>query len=329
VVDAPPHAGLSPVPLDYREATGEWARRIAQAAGAGLVERAVHSRAEPRGYYRITPAGGGPRLFGKVVSSADAPRLATAQRLSDKAVAAGIPAQRSASPPLPIGEEYALLLCEWIDGRFCTHLGVEMDSLGTTLARLHRFFGDAGAREPRLGDSTAIEALARSPGLNEASAQALDDLLRRRDEVRAKLGSPPQPIHNDLHPGNVLFDGEGQVAGVLDFEEALHSVGSPLVDLSWVIERFCFAARPPADAETLAARFIDAYRARAGSCAAPSGTFLDAIRWRSLSALAVLSGARLDDAEAADAEWRKFEAILAASGDWRPALERLEARLAG
>jgi len=267
------------------------------------------------------------RLIGKVVWSHDAPRIAAAQRLSDAAAAAGIPAQHSAGPPRAIDEEYTLFLGHWIEGGFSAAIGTEMDSLGATVARLHRFLRDARSPGASTNEIALIEALSGCPRLAATSREALDDVLRRCDEVRANLGSPSQPIHNDLHVANVLFDAQGRVAGVLDFEEAVHSTGSPVIDLSWVVERFCFA-RGATQAETLAARFLAAYRAGAGRLAVPRGAFFDAIRWRSLFALGLLADAPSDDIDAARAEWGKFEWILAASPAWRPGLERLESALA-
>jgi Ser/Thr protein kinase RdoA (MazF antagonist) len=325
VIDAPAHEGLVPEPLAWGEAAGEWAGRIAAAADAARVERALRPKPEPRGYYRLTARANGARYFGKVVAAADAPRQWAAQQLSDRAAAAGIPAQRSVAAPRDLGDGFALLLCEWVDGRFATPSEAELAALGGVVASLHGFLRGE-ARDGRGPDPwDRLERLASSTRPSPQASAVLADLLRRRGEVEAQLAVASQPIHNDLHAGNVFFGAGAAVAAVLDWEEALHSAGCPLVDLGWVVERLCFVRLGIAEAERVAAAFLEAYANEAPRFPVRRGALLDAIRWRSLYALGVIDGDEGADAPALRGEWAKFESIVAASEGWRPALERLEA----
>lgn len=325
MIDAPAHEGLVPVPLAWGEAAGEWASRIAAAAGAVRVERALRPKPEPRGYYRLTARADGARYFGKVVAAAEAPRQWAAQQLCDRAAAAGIPAQHSVAPPRDLGDGFALLLCEWADGRFATPSEAELSALGGVVASLHGFLRGE-ARDGRGPDPwDPLERLAGSRRPSPQASSALVDLLRRRSEIEAQFAVAAQPIHNDLHAGNVFFGAGEAVAAVLDWEEALHSAGCPLIDLGWVVERLCFVRRDAGEAERLAAAFLRAYAAVAPRFPVRRGALLDAIRWRSLFALGVIDGDEAADTPALRGEWAKFESIVAASAGWRPALERLEA----
>lgn len=324
MIDAPAHEGLVPEPLAWRDAGGEWAGRIAAATGASRVERATRPKPEPRGYYRITARADGAVRFGKVVAAADVPRQWAAQQLSDRAAAAGIPAQRSVAGPTPIGEGFAILLSEWVDGRFATPSEAELGGLGGVVASLHAFLRGEPAAGRAPDPWSPLEALAASARLAPASSSALADLLRRRREVEAQFAVALQPLHNDLHAGNVFFHAGGAVAAVLDWEEALHSAGCPLMDLSWVVERLCFVRLDLQGAERLAAAFLDGYARAAARFPVRRGALLDAIRFRGLYALGVIDRDEAADTPAMRGEWAKFESLVAASEGWRPALERLE-----
>lgn len=329
MIDAPAHEGLVPAPLAWQEAGGDWAGRIAAAADASRVELATRPRPQPRGYYRITAKATGARRFGKVVAAAELQRQWAAQQLSDRAAAAGVPAQRSVGQPLAIGDGYALLMCEWIDGRFATPSQAELAHLGGVVAALHGFLRGEPAAGRAPDPWNPLEALASSGRIPAPVAAAAADLLRRRGEVEEQLATALQPLHNDLHAGNLFFHGDGRVAAVLDWEEALHSAGCPLVDLGWVVERLCFARLGAAEAERLADAFLRAYAAAAPRFPVRPGALLDAIRFRGLYALGLIDRDESADSPAMQRERAKFESLVVASEDWRPALGRLEGIVRG
>ena len=67
---------------------------------------------------------------------------------------------------------------------------------------------------------------------------------------------PAMMLHGDLHPGNILLDGSGSLAGVIDFGDV--GAGDPAVDLAvgWLMfdagarQRFVAAFGPSADRDT-------------------------------------------------------------------------------
>jgi Ser/Thr protein kinase RdoA (MazF antagonist) len=309
---------------------------MAELTGAVRVERAVHVCPAPLGYYRLTLGGSGQRRFGKVVAVEDAGRESAASLLAGAAAFAGVPALRQLGGPAELDAEYRLFQWSWIDGTFATGSDAEMRALGRATGGLHRFLRSRG-RPAADGDATwaarwlTLDALAASGRLQGPVARRLDAFLSRGREVQASLMTDAQPVHDDLHPGNVLFDEQGRVLALLDFEEALQSVGTPWIDLAWVVERFCLLGPRPEHAEDLAFCFLEAYGVTGSRARASASRLTDAILWRTYRALGVLAAQQDEggkDAEA-QAEWRKFVAISTAIDSWVPALQRLEARCAG
>lgn len=62
-------------------------------------------------------------------------------------------------------------------------------------------------------------------------AVAPPDGVRRPDGVGDRAGDGAVWVHGDLCPVNVLFDADGALAAVVDWEDS--HVGEPLVDLAW------------------------------------------------------------------------------------------------
>jgi Ser/Thr protein kinase RdoA (MazF antagonist) len=172
---------------------------------------------------------------------------------------------------------------------------------------------------------SSLEALAWTARLQGPLAQRLARFLSRRVEVQGLLSDGAQPVHDDLHPGNVLFGRDGDVLAFLDFEEALHSHGSTWIDLAWIIERFCLLGPAPARADLLARSFLDAYCQAGGRPSGAAGVLADALLWRNYRALAVLAAQPEPSTPARHAEWSKFCGILDCLDGWRPLLARLEA----
>jgi Ser/Thr protein kinase RdoA (MazF antagonist) len=136
----------------------------------------------------------------------------------------------------------------------------------------------------------------------------------------ALLNRDAQMIHNDLHPGNVLFNASTTTFHFLDFEEAASSWLSPVMDLSWVIERFCLMQESGAD--ELVRALLDGY-ASAGGRVADRGAsdIVSCIRLRCLIAIGLLSRQAADDRELLDlSESKKFVHLLSRLDDWTDVL---------
>ena len=101
---------------------------------------------------------------------------------------------------------------------------------GTTLARLNLALGNffhPGAGQKIVWDLRAIPQMRPFAALIEpASARAMvEQVLDRFIAFLPQLGRlRHQMVHNDLHPGNMLVDGDAQiVSGLLDFGDMIHA----------------------------------------------------------------------------------------------------------
>ena len=77
---------------------------------------------------------------------------------------------------------------------------------------------------------------------------AAEPLPSTRAAIRWLRANPPPPaqrlsiVHGDYRTGNFLYDGEGQIHGVLDWEMA--HLGDPLEDLGWSLQPVWTFGRP-------------------------------------------------------------------------------------
>jgi aminoglycoside phosphotransferase (APT) family kinase protein len=326
----PVHPGLRPEPLKFARSGDALEAAIARQLGSALAEILSSSTHTGDLRYLRLELDGQP-VFGKWVPEEDS-RSVEAARLGDALAAKGVRTPSLLQPPVHVAGGQ-LLLWPWVEGRFATGSDAEMDTLGGHVARLHHALREwdrecpaAQPAEPERSRWQQLGMLASSRRLGASTQAALDGLLDRAAEVEARLQLAAQTVHDDLHPGNVLFDAGGEVAALLDFEEALSSRATPWFDLAWVIERFCLAAQPPDRAELAARRFLAAYLARADGLPVLEGILQAVMEWRNLRALAVLqAGPPVDGAPERRAEWDKFERLVALAGSSHEMLRRLEA----
>lgn len=123
-------------------------------------------------------------------------------------------------------------------------------AVGAALARLHRAGAGLGGRFARDGIYTTADIAARveaiaadpraagDPALAAAVAAAGEEMawLAGRADERAR--APRGIIHGDLFRDNVLFAGDGQIAALLDFEQA--SLGARIYDLAVCLNAWCW-----------------------------------------------------------------------------------------
>lgn len=307
----PAHPGQTPRPLQFLTLDDELAACLRLLTGAERVERALHPAPAPVGYYRLSEGHLGGPVFAKIVPTAQASRQWAASQLSDAAAKAGLPALRSLGEPLVLDEAHAILQWPWLDGRFIESSQDDLLSLGAAMRDLHRFLRELATPVWRARGQCAwaatwrnMQRLAASGALDQDLASALDDLLQHPHRTKAVLWADAQPIHDDLHRGNVLFGRDGCVLAFLDFEEALDSFASPWVDLSWIVERFCAPPPGAGSATQPISAFLHAY-GRPAHDAAAMHCLTMATRWRNFRALAVLQG--LDERpDHWQQEWHKF-----------------------
>jgi hypothetical protein len=313
----PAHLGLIPRPFNFLASSEGLNNRLMELTGAVKVERAEHAKPEPLGYYRLDLGEMRGIRFGKVVHTACAQLVQEAAELANSALDAGVPAPPSMAP-LTLDCNHTLFIHPWIEGNFSRGTRAEMQSLGVCLARLHAFFRTTGPPTAEAAsfwmDSWAsLENLAGNRQLGTEEIQGLRQLLTRHDEVQTRLRRQSQRLHNDLHPGNILFDEQGQVLAFLDFEEALTSWGYFWIDLAWVIERFCLMTAPLETARAQMWHFLHAYF--------PTGipdedwrlVLRDAILWKNYHALGVLHRQYQLTGRMQRDEWDKFIKVLQAA----------------
>lgn len=323
MITPPAHPGLHPSPFQYELLKGELGCLLASSAGAIFVERAVHVHQPPLGYYRFGMYGGVAK-FGKVVALSDTVKLEAANALSTRLAASGIPVARAEPRCRMLDGEHVLFLYDWVRGGVSSGYTVEMQQLGAALAALHAGLSSITPLGKSMGWGR-LDELLQVNALSGDLLALLEAFLLRKGPVEDLLSSALQPIHNDLHLGNVLFF-EGKVAAFLDFEEALHSAGNPLIDLSWVLERFCFLRFGLRKAHRLAESFLSAYIAAAPCPPSMRGGLAECMRWRALNALALLASQPYPHSTVWRSEWQKFSLILSELPKWCIVLDDLESR---
>lgn len=330
--DGPAHLGLVPTSLQLVPAPPPVTAAIASLFPTGSAERAIHASNPPLGYYRLISETG-LVSFAKVVSPARAPTVERASLLGNDVGASGVPVPAFRAGPLTMPDGEQLFIYDWMDGHFFGSTLRELKGLGSVVANLHRVL-------PQCVDQTTDvhadwfdackAAIARMAGEQHKwpeEAAAARSVIERWERGMEWLRLEAQPVHNDLHPGNVLFNGRAEVCAVLDFEEALCAWYSPLVDLSWVVERWCVLRMPAKDAFASASIFLDSYYDRMGRpTRLPRGVLSYLISWRSVVALSLLNSQRWDDSAAWRSEWNKFKGILARLAEVAPVLDALENR---
>lgn len=175
------------------------------------------------------------------------------------------PVRTPGGDPFVAWEDVFVSLFPWVDGRVLTRAEIQPLhglAVGGALARLHR--AGADFRDHRTGRyepdeiQSRFERVAAESSADPALAGALGILgpeLRTLARDRAP-GLPLGLIHGDLFVDNVLFTGSGQLAALLDFEQA--SWGRLAYDVAVTLLAFGFG-RDDFRADVTRA-FLDGYR---------------------------------------------------------------------
>lgn len=136
---------------------------------------------------------------------------------------------------------------------------------GRVFSRLHAIDADAvGGLPGRTGDPLAhvsdrFDYVHRK--IQDTPAEAYDDDLRRLERTYERLAEPDRRalVHGDPMSENVLFDADGTIAGLIDWESA--ALSDPLVDLATFVVQVptSFSVFGPHDPDDLAATLLEAY----------------------------------------------------------------------
>lgn len=154
-------------------------------------------------------------------------------------VRAGVPSSGPGRPTYP----FDWSICRWIDGVTALESppvdpALTAEALGSFLGGLHQPAPDDAPANRFRGvpletrHDRTVEQLA-------ALADVVDAVALRSvwDELVAlpRWSGPPVWLHGDLHPGNLVVDGDGRIAGVIDFGDV--TAGDPATDLAvaWML----------------------------------------------------------------------------------------------
>ncbi|HTO06759.1 MAG TPA: phosphotransferase family protein [Myxococcota bacterium] len=149
-----------------------------------------------------------------------------------------------------------------------------------------------------------------------------------RAAIRRLRRAPPPPparlhvVHGDYRTGNFLYDGEGDIRGILDWEMA--HLGDPLEDLAWSINRiWCWARDGRVGGLTSKAEAIRIWESASGLRADPG-----ALHWwelfSSVKGLAIwISGGREYQSGSNKDPVLAFSSIWLSNAQNRAALETL------
>jgi aminoglycoside phosphotransferase (APT) family kinase protein len=136
---------------------------------------------------------------------------------------------------------------EKIGEQFFTTLGRIADTDPHALG-LHDFDG------PGTGETSAAHELARWAAVIDDDEREPQPIARAA--IRRLKRNPPPPsqklsvVHGDYRTGNFLFDAEGNIRAILDWEMA--HLGDPLEDLGWALDPLWSHGDPSRPAGTVA-----------------------------------------------------------------------------
>jgi hypothetical protein len=167
------------------------------------------------------------------------------------------------------GKEFRLDIRPFVQGDHFIGKEEQLSAVSLELSRLHSCLArfpqkeaireKAAVRYNRLSVvSNELRAFLRVGNLSmfmEAEQWALKNrrwLEKMADQYSFDfdLAADAQPIHGEVHTGNVIFSGGEAV--FIDFEESVHSFASPSWDQAYLIQRFCLKDCP--DQRVLASR---------------------------------------------------------------------------
>jgi len=307
----PAHPGVAPSPLLFSPVEGNWLRETLPDLAIARVEKADGNMVPAEaGYYRLTLANG-QLLFAKVKVGERAAKEAKAAALSSDLNHLGAASLAPDRAQIRRADGLSVFVYPWIEQAFYDESLEGIANLGEALAFLHvKMRHLSGSMEPQKHLFEIWEdRLAMVPAAS--FGEDYRRLLAGAGETFSRGTS--QIAHNDIHRGNVIFDTSNVVA-FIDFEDAVETNSSPLVDIAAGLERFCLLPEP---SEEKAHAFLASYaKASGGSLAATSFEIAQVGLCRCYHAIAILELSRAPTNPIWQTERRKFDALLEKWRGW-------------
>lgn len=309
--NAPAHPGHDPVPMQFSTVDGKWLSQAFADLPIVKVEKAEDgSGSAEAGYYRLTLAGGR-LLFAKAKSGDRANREHKAAALSSHLNRLGAATLAAKQTETLHEGGLSLFLYPWIEPAFYDESLAGLANMGEALALLHgkmRELPQSNAPGKHLFD-TWEQRLRLTPDTTYA-----DDYRRVLSGAgEAFERTHGQIAHNDIHRGNVIFEGS-EVVAFIDFEDAVETSSSPLVDIAASLERFCLS---PAPSEVKVRTLLAGYASASNGVHDTSASEIIQVGLcRCYHALTILEQSKAPENPAWLAERKKFSALLDKWPQW-------------
>jgi Ser/Thr protein kinase RdoA (MazF antagonist) len=261
----------------------------------GKIARLESSVEEPFGYYRIT-SDNNDIYFVKILK----PDSVLSQErsneiacwLSDRGLLVNCMLDGF---PKYVSNEIAVIAYPYIDGSFAKANEQDLSNLGGSLAVLHNAFRECPWKSDieirgKERHKELVSTLQRISTIK--SGDIPNEVISFLSENAEKdlldvLITSPQVVHGDVNYGNVLFIHSSQKIVFLDFEDTWISWFTPLMDISFAIERFALIGSDD-KAVLLGRSLVNAYQKLGGIAFSYQEQLSDILRAMSVRALLLL-----------------------------------------
>lgn len=311
----PTYPSIRPKMPIWKELDRESSERIQQwTAFQGIVSKMENAAPDPFGYYKIDTSNDS--FFVKIIEQAKERRQIQSNHLAQwlKQHGIGVSCILYGFPKKIKNSSYKIFAYKMIDGRFCRPIKHEIALLGTSLGDLHRALSNCPWKK-----QIKKNGMSRHNSLKEL----LIEIQSGRSQVKAPsrvlallsgidptsldiLTISPQVVHGDLNYGNLLIGKMQSEVFFLDFEDTWTAWFSPLMELSFVIERFTLL-EDDAKSMMLTQTLKNAYLSKGGKWFSDSKQLGSFLRVLSMRALLVLIMIRQQNSTlVSKSEWEKF-----------------------
>jgi len=216
--------------------------------------------------------------------------------------------------PGKISSRYAALVYPYIEGRYALPDISDMELLGESLAFLHEQLDQCpwqneiiirGITHHQKLTDLLIRLKKKFP-IDSVPSEVISLLTEVESDLLDILIDSPQVIHGDLNYGNVLINSKGTRITFLDFEDTRVAWFSPLMELSYALERFSLTDDDE-QSLVLSRSIYRSYRELGGMAYQYESHLSDILRALSVRALLLLTLVSNNDSwDVPQSEWDKF-----------------------